>query len=77
MVRLDDVDDGLHDRWWREELTVVLRALHRKLHQEVLRKPISELITHFEKKPPKGEFVLLFNLFGQNSPDLIQSEKEE
>ena len=35
VVRLDDVDDGLHERGRREELAVVLRALHGELHQEV------------------------------------------
>ncbi len=35
MVRLDDVDDRLHERGRREELAVVLRALHRELRQEV------------------------------------------
>ena len=35
MVGLDDVDDGLHERGRREELAVVVRALHGELHQEV------------------------------------------
>ena len=36
VVRLDDVDDGLHDRRRREELAVVVGLLHRELGQEVL-----------------------------------------
>src|SRR5437867_1795990 len=35
VVRLDDVDEGLHERRRGEELAVVLRALHGELHQEV------------------------------------------
>ena len=33
-----------------------------KKFEEVVRKKASEQILHFEKKPPKGEFVILFNL---------------
>ena len=36
VVRLDDVDDGLHDRGRREELAVVVRLLDRELGEEVL-----------------------------------------
>ena len=39
VVGLDHVHDGLHERGRREELAVVLRALHRELHQEVLIDP--------------------------------------
>ena len=35
VVRLDDVDDGLHERGRSEELAVVLGALHGELHQEI------------------------------------------
>ena len=35
VVRLDDVDEDLHERGRGEELAVVLRALHGELHQEV------------------------------------------
>ena len=35
VVRLDHVDDGLHERGRGEELAVVLRALHGELHEEV------------------------------------------
>ena len=35
VVRLDDVDDGLHERGRREELAVVVRLLDGELGQEV------------------------------------------
>jgi len=35
VIGLDDVDDGLDDRGWREELAIVMRALLRKLREEV------------------------------------------
>ena len=36
VVGLDDVDDGLDDRGWGEELAIVVRALFRELGEEVL-----------------------------------------
>lgn len=39
---------------------VVAREL-TKTFEEVRREKISEAITHFTKKPPKGEFILLIN----------------
>jgi hypothetical protein len=35
MIGFNDVDDSLHDRRWREELTAVVRALFGELGQEV------------------------------------------
>ena len=35
MIGLDDVDDGLHDGRGREELTVIVRLLHRELGEKV------------------------------------------
>jgi 16S rRNA (cytidine1402-2'-O)-methyltransferase len=40
---------------------VIARELSKKF-EEVLRKPASDLIAHFTVHPPKGEFVILFNL---------------
>lgn len=40
---------------------VITRELTKKF-EEVLRVPVSEAIKHFEEKPPKGEFTLLFHL---------------
>jgi len=42
---------------------VVVREM-TKLFEEVVREKASEQIAHFEKKKPKGEFVILFNLKG-------------
>jgi 16S rRNA (cytidine1402-2'-O)-methyltransferase len=38
---------------------VVVREL-TKIHEEVKRGKISELITHFQKIKPKGEIIVLF-----------------
>jgi len=40
---------------------VVARELTKKF-EEVIRKNVSEQIAYFERKKPKGEFVVLFNL---------------
>ena len=40
---------------------VVVREMTKKF-EEVVRKKVSEQLSYFEKKKPKGEFVLLFNL---------------
>lgn len=44
-----------------EQYIVIGREIS-KLHEEFLRGTVSEIITHFEKKGPKGEMVLMFNL---------------
>lgn len=44
---------------------VVCREL-TKVFEEVRREKISEGLVHFQKTAPKGEFVVLFNLYGQN-----------
>lgn len=44
-----------------EQYIVIGREIS-KLHEEFLRGTVSEIITHFEKKAPKGEMVLMFNL---------------
>jgi 16S rRNA (cytidine1402-2'-O)-methyltransferase len=41
---------------------IVLCRELTKVHEEIRREKISESLIHFEKKLPKGEFVLLFNL---------------
>jgi hypothetical protein len=49
------------------EFTTYFGALRRasisreltKLHEETLRGTLTELCAHFEKHPPKGEFVLI------------------
>lgn len=47
------------------DIEVVLTREMTKIHEEILRGTISELLTSFTKRPPKGEFVLLFNLDNQ------------
>ncbi len=41
---------------------VICREL-TKMHEEIRREKISSSLIHFKKKLPKGEFVVLFNLF--------------
>ncbi len=38
-----------------------------KVHEEVLRGTVSELLEHFEKNPPRGEIVLIISRLLQNS----------
>lgn len=44
-----------------------------KLHEEVLRCPLSAAIAHFEETPPKGEFVLVL----RGAPDEAPAELTE
>lgn len=44
---------------------VICREL-TKVYEEVRREKVSEALLHFQKNTPKGEFVILFNLYGQN-----------
>lgn len=44
---------------------LVLRELTKK-YEEILFKPISEMIEHFESKKPQGEFVIVYS--GQEKP---------
>ena len=44
------------------DIEVVLARELTKIHEEILRGTISDLLTGFTKPPPKGEFVVLFNL---------------
>ena len=50
---------------------VVVREMTKKF-EEVTRRKTSEQISYFEKKKPRGEFVILFNLkeLGQKEEDL-------
>ncbi len=36
MLRLNYVHNGLNERWRREELAIILSALHCELHQKIL-----------------------------------------
>jgi len=46
---------------WGDIPIICAREL-TKLHEEILRKPLSEQIQHFTQSPPRGEFVLVINL---------------
>ncbi len=46
---------------WGDIPIVCAREL-TKLHEETLRRPISQQIAHFQKSTPRGEFVLAVNL---------------
>lgn len=43
-------------------IEVVLAHELTKIHQSVDKKPLETWLTQFKKQPPKGEYVLLFNL---------------
>ena len=53
---LDEMNKTLGD------INIVLCRELTKVYEEIRREKISDSIAHFEKKAPKGEFVLLFNL---------------
>lgn len=44
------------------DIEIVLARELTKLHEEYRRERISDSLTHFQKTPPKGEFVILFRL---------------
>ena len=44
------------------DIEVVLARELTKIHEEFIQKPLSILVTDFEKKKPKGEFVVLLSL---------------
>lgn len=44
------------------DIEVVFARELTKIHEEVVKKRISQALTTFEKNPPRGEFVLLFHL---------------
>jgi 16S rRNA (cytidine1402-2'-O)-methyltransferase len=44
------------------DIEIVLTREMTKVHEEVLRGTITDLLTGFAKRPPKGEFVILFSL---------------
>ncbi len=45
-----------------------------KLHEEVVRGTLAELITHFEQTPPRGEFVLLI---GRSTDEYLAQQANE
>lgn len=44
------------------DIDVVLARELTKVHEEMRREKISESLLHFQKKEPRGEFVILFNM---------------
>jgi 16S rRNA (cytidine1402-2'-O)-methyltransferase len=44
------------------DIEIVFARELTKIHEEVVKKRISQALTAFEKNPPRGEFVLLFHL---------------
>lgn len=49
------------------DINLVLTRELTKMHEEVRREKISQSLHHFEKKDPKGEFIILFHLGEQDS----------
>ena len=43
---------------WGDRNASISREM-TKIHEETLRAPLSEMLAHFEKVPPRGEFVLV------------------
>jgi len=68
MATLSDLLDTLGNR-----KIAVCRELTKKF-EEILRCDIASAIAHFEKTPPKGEFVLIIQ--GADREELLKSEKE-
>jgi len=48
------------------DINIVICRELTKVYQEVRREKISGALIHFKKQNPKGEFVILFNVYGQN-----------
>lgn len=44
------------------DIDIVIARELTKIHEEIRREKISVSLAHFNKKPPKGEIVVLFNL---------------
>lgn len=44
------------------DINIVIARELTKIYEEIRREKISEQINHYTHKPPKGEFVILFNL---------------
>jgi 16S rRNA (cytidine1402-2'-O)-methyltransferase len=43
------------------DVQIVLARELTKIHEETRRESISEALEHFQKNPPRGEFIILFN----------------
>jgi 16S rRNA (cytidine1402-2'-O)-methyltransferase len=50
------------------DIPIVCARELTKLHEEILRKPLSQQIAYFQKQKPRGEFVLVVNKNGSVEP---------
>lgn len=48
------------------DIEIVLCRELTKVHEEIRREKVSESVVHFQEVAPKGEFVVLFNLYVQD-----------
>lgn len=55
---------------------VICREL-TKVYEEIRREKVSNALSHFQKTEPKGEFVVLFNLYGQSVVEVAKSGRVE
>lgn len=47
------------------DIEIVIARELTKIHEEVMKMPLSQALIHFKEKEPKGEFVILFNLYSK------------
>ncbi|WP_184313406.1 16S rRNA (cytidine(1402)-2'-O)-methyltransferase [Anaerosolibacter carboniphilus] len=71
VASLKDIHEMLGNR-----NAVAARELTKR-HEEYIRGTIEALITHFEEKPPKGEFVILVEGMSQEAMKAMEEEKWE
>lgn len=45
------------------DIEIVIARELTKIHEEIIRTSVSQAVSHFKEKEPKGEFVILFNLY--------------
>jgi 16S rRNA (cytidine1402-2'-O)-methyltransferase len=55
---------------------VVVRELTKKF-EEILRGEVSELITHFKKHTPKGEFVIIVKGYEEVEAEEIENDEQD
>ena len=66
---LSALHEGLGDR------TIAICRELTKLHEEVLRMPLTEAIKHFEENKARGEFVLVVE--GKSSEELVEEQRAQ
>jgi 16S rRNA (cytidine1402-2'-O)-methyltransferase len=50
------------------EVSAVIGRELTKLHEEFVRGTPGELLAHFKRHPPRGEFVVMFNMSSRRPP---------